>query len=85
MAPSMNSLSFDELDDTAVEYDEAVQGSFLVDRFCSSSFWILPAARHLLPPSGPRIESSRTRLSQVPLSAERMRSLCSVSRCLAAA
>jgi hypothetical protein len=55
MALSMNSLSFDELDEAALEYDEAVEGSFLVDRFCSSSFWVLPAARHLLPATRPRI------------------------------
>jgi Acetyltransferase (GNAT) domain len=46
-------LSFQELDSRASSYDDAVAASHLVDRFCSSSFWILPAARHLAPSSIP--------------------------------
>jgi hypothetical protein len=55
MAPAMNALSFEELDEKAIEYDEAVERAFPLDRFCSSSFWILPAVRHLLPAAQPKI------------------------------
>ncbi len=48
-------LTLLDLDALAAEYDEAVASGFLVDRFCSSSFWILPAARHLSPEALPRI------------------------------
>jgi Acetyltransferase (GNAT) domain len=48
-------LSFQELDARASSYDDAVARSSLLDRFCSSSFWILPAARYLTPSAVPRI------------------------------
>lgn len=48
-------LTLQELDALEAEYDRAVASSPLVDRFCSSSFWILPAARHLTPEALPRI------------------------------
>jgi Acetyltransferase (GNAT) domain len=51
----LSPLSFEELDSRASSYDDAVAGSSLVDRFCSSSFWILPAARYLLPAAIPWI------------------------------
>ncbi len=50
-----DSLTFQDLDALAAEYDEAVATGFTVDRFCSSSFWILPAARHFSPHAAPRI------------------------------
>jgi hypothetical protein len=55
MTPSMNSLSFDEIDSAAARYDDAVEKATSLDRFCSSSFWILPAARCFLPSAQPRI------------------------------
>ena len=48
-------LTLQDLDAIASEYDEAVAAGCTVDRFCSSSFWILPAARHLAPEALPRI------------------------------
>jgi CelD/BcsL family acetyltransferase involved in cellulose biosynthesis len=48
-------LTYRELDSLAEDYDEAVGSGFTRDRFCSSSFWILPAARHLNPGALPRI------------------------------
>ena len=51
----MDSLTLQDLDALAAEYDVAVATGFIVDRFCSSSFWILPAARHLSPHTLPRI------------------------------
>jgi Acetyltransferase (GNAT) domain len=48
-------LDYPELDALADDYDEAVASGFTPDRFCSSSFWILPAARHLSPGAAPRI------------------------------
>ncbi|MGH9318585.1 MAG: GNAT family N-acetyltransferase [Vicinamibacteria bacterium] len=48
-------LSFDDLETSAPEYDDVVLGSSTPDRFCSSSFWILPAARHFSPRAIPRI------------------------------
>jgi hypothetical protein len=50
-----NRLTFQDLDAIAAEYDEAVASGFTVDRFCSSTFWILPAARHFSPRALPRI------------------------------
>ncbi len=51
-------LTLQDLDAIATEYDEAVATGFTVDRFCSSSFWILPAARHLAPEALPWIASA---------------------------
>jgi hypothetical protein len=48
-------LTLQDLDALAAEYDEAVASGFTLDRFCSSSFWILPSARHLTPEAVPRI------------------------------
>lgn len=48
-------LTFQDLDALAAEYDEAVAAGPTVDRFCSSTFWILPATRHLTPGALPRI------------------------------
>lgn len=48
-------LSLRDLDGLATEYDEAVATGLTLDRFCSSTFWILPAARHLTPEALPRI------------------------------
>jgi hypothetical protein len=48
-------LTYRELDAIAEEYDAAVGSGFSLDRFCSSTFWILPAARHLSPAAAPRI------------------------------
>jgi hypothetical protein len=48
-------LTLEDLDHLSAEYDSAVLSGFTVDRFCSSSFWILPAARHLSPEALPRI------------------------------
>jgi hypothetical protein len=48
-------LTLQDLDAMAAEYDEAVASGFTLDRFCSSTFWILPAARHLTPGAVPRI------------------------------
>jgi len=48
-------LTLEDLDALAVDYDGAVASGFTVDRFCSSSFWVLPAARHLAPEALPRI------------------------------
>ncbi|HJS74754.1 MAG TPA: GNAT family N-acetyltransferase [Vicinamibacteria bacterium] len=50
-------LTYKELDAMAEEYDAAVGSGFALDRFCSSTFWILPAARHLSPEAAPRIAS----------------------------
>lgn len=47
----LDRLSFEDLDARAEAYDRAVASTDHVDRFCSSSFWILPAARCLLAPS----------------------------------
>ncbi len=51
-------LTFRELDTLADEYDGAVAEGFTLDRFCSSTFWVLPAARHLTPGAVPRIATS---------------------------
>ncbi len=48
-------LTLQDLDALATEYDEAVATGFPIDRFCSSRFWILPAARRLSPGALPRI------------------------------
>ena len=44
-------LSFQDLDAEAEAYDRAVAAAEGIDRFCSSSHWVLPAARYLLPSS----------------------------------
>ncbi len=51
-------LTFRELDALADEYDDAVAEGFTRDRFCSSTFWVLPAARHLMAGAVPRIATS---------------------------
>jgi hypothetical protein len=40
-------LTLDDLEAESAAYDAAVASGFTLDRFCSSTFWILPAARHL--------------------------------------
>ena len=54
----MDWLTLQDLDARAAEYDEAVATGLALDRFCSSSFWILPAARHLFPGALPRIATA---------------------------
>jgi CelD/BcsL family acetyltransferase involved in cellulose biosynthesis len=44
-------LSFQDLEDRAEIYDAAVARTTRIDRFCTSSFWILPAVHCLLPAS----------------------------------
>jgi hypothetical protein len=44
-------LSLDELDARSADFDAHVAASADVDRFCSSSDWIVPAARALMPPA----------------------------------
>jgi hypothetical protein len=51
----MDWLALEDLDALAAEYDQAVAAGFTLDRFCSSTFWILPAARRLNPGALPRI------------------------------
>jgi CelD/BcsL family acetyltransferase involved in cellulose biosynthesis len=48
-------LTFEELDARRSEYDRIVERGLGDDRFCSSSFWILPAVRILSPRACPRI------------------------------
>jgi hypothetical protein len=50
-----NELSLDDLDRQSLAFDDAVSRSPALDRFCSSSFWVLPAVRHLTPRASPRI------------------------------
>lgn len=45
-------LTFAELDAASAAFDEAVRRTPAIDRFCSSSDWILPA-RALVPPPAP--------------------------------
>jgi hypothetical protein len=40
-------LTLDDLEAESAAYDAAVAAGFTLDRFCSSSYWIVPAARHL--------------------------------------
>ena len=49
----MKSLTFDQLSSDAVAYDEAVSRTPGIDHFCSSSFWVLPAATHLMSAGAP--------------------------------
>lgn len=51
----IDSLSFEDLDRCRQDYDDAVSASVEIDRFCSSSYWVLPAARHLMPAARARI------------------------------
>jgi hypothetical protein len=46
-------LTFDDLSSEAAAYDDAVLRTAEIDHFCSSSFWILPAARSLMAPGAP--------------------------------
>ncbi len=48
-------LSLDELDADAAAYDACVAATPWADQFCSSSTWILPAARALMPRRAPWI------------------------------
>ncbi len=52
-------LSFDELDERAAEFDALVEGSERLDRFCSSTYWVLPARRAFTPQAQPylRVEA----------------------------
>lgn len=45
----MRELTLDELDQDSQAYDALVGGSGDIDRFCSSTDWIVPAARGLMP------------------------------------
>ncbi len=49
----MEALTYEALATESTRYDACVSRTSDIDRFCSSSFWILPAARHLMPPSSP--------------------------------
>lgn len=55
----MDYLTFEQLSSEATLYDEAVLRTPGIDHFCSSSFWILPAAEHLMVPGGPWVRRSR--------------------------
>ncbi len=46
----MRGLTVDELDSLSDELDRDVIQTASIDRFCSSSAWVLPAARALMPP-----------------------------------
>ena len=54
----MDHLTFEQLSSEAARYDEAVLRTPAIDHFCSSSFWILPAAEHLMTPGGPWVRRS---------------------------
>jgi hypothetical protein len=45
----MRQLSLDELDEVRSSFDEAVCNTAGIDHFCSSTDWIVPAARALMP------------------------------------
>jgi len=47
----VDSLTFEELDAESALFDAEVLRSDDLDRFCSSSDWVLPAARTLMPPT----------------------------------
>ena len=51
----MERLSLDELEAGAGAYDRSVEASSDVDVFCSSSDWVVPAARGLMPGRPPWI------------------------------
>ncbi|HTE56006.1 MAG TPA: GNAT family N-acetyltransferase [Kofleriaceae bacterium] len=48
----------DELDRRAAELDRQALAAPYIDRFCSSSSWILPAAAALMPPGQPLVAAS---------------------------
>jgi CelD/BcsL family acetyltransferase involved in cellulose biosynthesis len=50
---AVDALSLDDFDGESAAYDAVVLGSAGVDFFCSSSDWILPAARGLMPARAP--------------------------------
>ena len=54
----MDHLTFEQLSSEATRYDEAVLRTPGIDHFCSSSFWILPAAEHLTTPGSPWVRRS---------------------------
>ncbi len=51
----MRLLSVEDLDAAAGDYDAAVAASAYIDRFCSSSAWVLPAVRALMDERAPWI------------------------------
>lgn len=51
MAELIQTLTLEQLSSEAHLYDRAVLRTPGIDRFCSSSFWILPAAHHLMSPA----------------------------------
>jgi hypothetical protein len=53
----MRTLDLDALAAEGAAYDEAVRASDDVDRFCSSSDWVLPAARGLMPRRPPFVRA----------------------------
>lgn len=55
----MRRLSLEELSRRADAFDEAVQATGEIDQFCSSTDWILPAARALMPEREPWIYESQ--------------------------
>jgi hypothetical protein len=44
----MQRLSLEQFDDLSEHYDEIVLRTPDIDRFCTSSFWVLPSAVHLM-------------------------------------
>ncbi|MDX2018666.1 MAG: GNAT family N-acetyltransferase [Deltaproteobacteria bacterium] len=55
LLPQELRLDLSELDQNADAFDEEVAASSEIDQFCSSSFWVLPAAIELMPPRSPAI------------------------------
>jgi CelD/BcsL family acetyltransferase involved in cellulose biosynthesis len=55
MLARMRALDLDELDQAAPDYDGWVAACADVDRFCTSSHWVIPAARGLMPSRKPWI------------------------------
>ena len=51
----VDSLTFEQLDAASAAFDHDVLRSDDLDRFCSASDWVLPAARTLMPPTEPWI------------------------------
>lgn len=51
----MQALTFDELDANREAFDAEVRRTPDIDRFCSSSPWIIPASRAMMPPREPFI------------------------------
>ena len=52
---AMHQQTLEELEELALSFDEAVEASPDIDRFCSSTRWILPAASALMPEREPWI------------------------------